>query len=164
MFLFRGSARLCAFVLALSSLFAPRAAMAQFDTATVLGTVVDATGAVIPGATVTLKNAETGITATAVTDTAGNFQFLNVRIGTAYLAGLLKQFGDVAKALAAYNAGEHRVVRWEAERPGIDRDEFVDDIPFPETQNYVKRIIGTAEDYRILYGGAAAAGVRASAR
>ena len=32
--------------------------------------------------------------------------------------------------------------------PGLPRDEFIDDIPFPETQNYVKRIIGTAEDYR----------------
>ena len=32
---------------------------------------------------------------------------------------------------------------------------FIDDIPFPETQNYVKRILGTAEDYRRLYGAAA---------
>jgi peptidoglycan lytic transglycosylase len=76
----------------------------------------------------------------------------NVRIGTAYFADLLQQFGNVAPALAAYNAGEHRVARWLAERPGIDQDEFIDDIPFPETQNYVKRIIGTAEDYRTLYG------------
>jgi soluble lytic murein transglycosylase len=75
----------------------------------------------------------------------------NVRIGTAYFADLLQQFGNVAPALAAYNAGEHRVARWLAERPGIDQDEFIDDIPFPETQNYVKRIIGTAEDYRNLY-------------
>jgi len=45
-----------------------------------------------------------------------------------------------------------RVVKWIAERGSIDRDEFVDDIPFPETQNYVKRILGTAEDYRRLYG------------
>ena len=45
--------------------------------------------------------------------------------------------------------------RWIAERPGIDRDEFIDDIPFPETQNYVKRILGTAEDYRRLYGSGA---------
>ena len=35
---------------------------------------------------------------------------------------------------------------------GLDEDEFIDDIPFPETQNYVKRILGTAEDYRLLYG------------
>jgi soluble lytic murein transglycosylase len=34
----------------------------------------------------------------------------------------------------------------------MDEDEFIDDIPFPETQNYVKRILGTAEDYRHLYG------------
>ena len=33
----------------------------------------------------------------------------------------------------------------------MDEDEFIDDIPFPETQNYVKRILGTAEDYRRLY-------------
>jgi soluble lytic murein transglycosylase len=44
------------------------------------------------------------------------------------------------------------VVRWKAERPRLDEDEFIDDIPFPETQNYVKRILGTAEDYRMLYG------------
>ncbi len=77
----------------------------------------------------------------------------NIRIGMAYFADLLRQFGDIAPALAAYNAGESRVSRWVAERPGIDRDEFIDDIPFPETQNYVKRVIGTAEDYRQLYRG-----------
>ena len=37
----------------------------------------------------------------------------------------------------------------------MPQDEFIDDIPFPETQNYVKRILGTAEDYRRLYGSAA---------
>lgn len=100
-----------------------------------------------------------GVTTSRLTDPD-----TNVRIGTAYLAGLLKQFGDVAKALAAYNAGENRVERWQAERPGADRDEFVDDIPFPETQNYVKRIIGTSEDYRILYGSPSASLVRQSAR
>jgi soluble lytic murein transglycosylase len=75
----------------------------------------------------------------------------NVRIGMAYFADLLNRFGDPAPALAAYNAGEQRVSRWLAERPGVSRDEFIDDIPFPETQNYVKRIVGTAEDYRLLY-------------
>src|SRR6266545_680324 len=60
----------------------PAAAFAQFDTATVLGTVRDSSGAVVPGATVTLKNVATGITATGVSDESGNYQFLNVRIGT----------------------------------------------------------------------------------
>ena len=43
------------------------------------------------------------------------------------------------------------MTRWLADRRDLDQDEFVDDIPFPETQNYVKRIIGTADDYRALY-------------
>jgi soluble lytic murein transglycosylase len=77
---------------------------------------------------------------------------VNIRMGTLYFSQLARQFGGTHYALASYNAGESRVVRWKAERPGLDEDEFIDDIPFPETQNYVKRILGTAEDYRRLYG------------
>jgi soluble lytic murein transglycosylase len=77
---------------------------------------------------------------------------LNIRLGTYYFSKLVEQFGGTFYALASYNAGESRVVRWKAERPRLDEDEFIDDIPFPETQNYVKRILGTAEDYRTLYG------------
>jgi soluble lytic murein transglycosylase len=77
---------------------------------------------------------------------------LNIKLGTYYFSRLVEQFGGTYYALASYNAGENRVVRWKAERPGLDEDEFIDDIPFPETQNYVKRILGTAEDYRLLYG------------
>lgn len=76
---------------------------------------------------------------------------INVRIGTAYFADKIKEFGGVAPALASYNAGESRVDRWRAERPDLDQDEFIDAIPFPETQGYVKKIIGTAQDYRDLY-------------
>jgi hypothetical protein len=45
------------------------------------------------------------------------------------------------------------VRQWRKERPPLPADEFTDDIPFAETQAYVKRILGTAEDYRRLYGG-----------
>jgi soluble lytic murein transglycosylase len=76
----------------------------------------------------------------------------NVRLGTAIFADGVKKFGGVHFALAAYNAGDHRVTSWQRERPGMPQDVFIDDIPFPETQNYVKRILGTAEDYRRLYG------------
>jgi peptidoglycan lytic transglycosylase len=76
----------------------------------------------------------------------------NVRLGTQYFKDLVDRFGGVHYALAGYNAGEHRVVRWLSEAPGLPADEFIDNIPFPETQNYVKRIIGTTEDYRRLYG------------
>jgi soluble lytic murein transglycosylase len=80
----------------------------------------------------------------------------NVRMGTLYFKNLVAQFGGTHYALASYNAGESRVVRWISERGELPRDEFIDDIPFPETQNYVKKILGTAEDYRRLYGGRAA--------
>jgi soluble lytic murein transglycosylase len=80
----------------------------------------------------------------------------NLKMGTAYFADLIRQFGAAHLALATYNAGPSRVARWMSERPGIDRDEFIDDIPFPETQGYVKKILGTAEDYRRLYGPGAA--------
>jgi soluble lytic murein transglycosylase len=80
----------------------------------------------------------------------------NLRLGAAYFADLVKRFGAVHYALASYNAGENRVTAWQAERAGLDRDEWIDDIPFPETQNYVKRILGTAEDYRRLYAGVTA--------
>jgi soluble lytic murein transglycosylase len=75
----------------------------------------------------------------------------SIRMGTAYFAQTIKEFGEVHLVLASYNAGERAVRRWIAERPGLARDEFIDDIPYPETQNYVKRILGTAEDYRKLY-------------
>ena len=75
----------------------------------------------------------------------------NIRLGMAYFKELVDRFGGAQYALASYNAGDSRVSQWLAERPGLPQDEFVDDIPFPETQNYVKRILGTAEDYRRLY-------------
>ena len=79
----------------------------------------------------------------------------NIRMGTAYLADKVREFGDLHLALASYNAGERAVHRWQAERLDLATDEFIDDIPYPETQNYVKRILGTADDYRHLYGAAA---------
>ena len=74
-------------------------------------------------------------------------------MGTAYFADKVREFGGVHLVLASYNAGEARSHNGSRSGPGIEREEFIDDIPFPETQNYVKRILGTAEDYRRLYGG-----------
>jgi soluble lytic murein transglycosylase len=77
---------------------------------------------------------------------------INVRLGTQYYSDLIERFEGHHFALASYNAGEHRVQRWLNEVPGLPQDEWIDNIPFPETQNYVKRILGTADDYRRLYG------------
>ncbi|MBA3714581.1 MAG: TonB-dependent receptor [Pyrinomonadaceae bacterium] len=55
---------------------------AQFDTATVLGTVNDTNGGAVPNATMTLKNVQTGTVATTTSDESGNYQFTGVKIGT----------------------------------------------------------------------------------
>ena len=69
---------ICAFVL----LFGAPVVFAQFDMAAVLGTIRDASGAVVPSATVTLQNLDTGISANYISDAKGDFEFLNVKIGT----------------------------------------------------------------------------------
>jgi hypothetical protein len=55
--------------------------LAQFETAGVLGTVRDPSGAVIVGASVTLISEDTGIQSRTTTDDNGNYIFLNVRVG-----------------------------------------------------------------------------------
>ena len=72
-------------------------AFAQFETASVLGTVRDSSGAVVAGATVTLTNTATGISASATTDTDGNYEFFTVRIGS-YLLTAEKQAFSPATA------------------------------------------------------------------
>lgn len=55
--------------------------MAQVDTGAVEGTVADTTGAVVPGAVVTLLNEDTGVKTVGRTDAKGEFSFSPVRIG-----------------------------------------------------------------------------------
>src|SRR5258706_8481877 len=58
----------------------PRAS-AQFDTATVVGTVKDASGATVPDAKVTLTNTETGVSVVRTTTNDGTYEFGTVRPG-----------------------------------------------------------------------------------
>src|SRR5215467_4290244 len=53
----------------------------QFETAEVLGTVRDPSGAAIPGASVTLINPDTGIRSSTATDEVGNYHFFSVKVG-----------------------------------------------------------------------------------
>ena len=60
---------------------AARLLLGQFETAEVLGTVRDASGASVPNAQVTLLNQDTGIQAKTLTDVNGNYDFFNVKVG-----------------------------------------------------------------------------------
>jgi soluble lytic murein transglycosylase len=81
------------------------------------------------------------------------FQLLNpetnIRLGTRYLRQMLDRFGGVQEyALAAYNAGDSRVVDWEAAGPYQGIDEFVESIPFTQTRDYVEAILRNIEVYK----------------
>jgi len=77
---------------------------------------------------------------------------VNVRLGSWYFSKLLEEFGGKTYlALAAYNAGPHLVRKWLGQAPNLAEDEFVENIPFAETRNYVTRVLSSAQVYRTLY-------------
>jgi soluble lytic murein transglycosylase len=71
---------------------------------------------------------------------------LNIRYGTFLLAELLDRYdGDVAAALAAYNAGPGNADEWGG------ADLTLEDIEFPETRAYVEEVLEKREEYRSRY-------------
>jgi len=72
----------------------------------------------------------------------------NIDLGSQNIAKLMKRFnGNILKVAAAYNAGPGAVARWEKENPNLlDRQ-----IPYQETQNYVRKIINNYDKYSRLY-------------
>jgi len=78
---------------------------------------------------------------------------VNIRIGTRHLKDLLVRFnGNIVSAVAAYNAGSTPVRRWRKNFPTLQEDEFIENIPYPETREYVKKVLASKEVYRRLYG------------
>lgn len=76
---------------------------------------------------------------------------INIRIGATYLGWLSKQFdGRLERAVAAYNAGPTAVNRWVRSAPEASMDEWVEEISFDETREYVKKVLGSYYTYRRL--------------
>ena len=68
---------------------------------------------------------------------------VNIAYGSYYLRYLLDEYGGNSfLALAAYNGGEANVNRWLAEAKADHHTFTVGDIPFPETQAYVRKVLG----------------------
>ena len=82
----------------------------------------------------------------------------NAQLGTAYLAMLARRFdGNVVMMAAGYNAGPSRPDNWMEEfgdprRGDIDIVDWIEHIPFRETQNYVMRVTESLPIYRALLG------------
>ena len=78
----------------------------------------------------------------------------NIEIGSHYLDGLLNQYdNNRIFALAAYNAGPHRVKQWRSRSEGkLDAFAFIEMIPFKETRGYVQNILMFETYYRDILG------------
>ncbi len=79
----------------------------------------------------------------------------NIKLGTAYLEYTLKRFnGNAMLAVASYNGGPNAVKSW-VDRfnasGGKDWDYFVEEIPFRETRDYVRKVFGSYFVYETLY-------------
>jgi soluble lytic murein transglycosylase len=78
---------------------------------------------------------------------------VNIAYGSYYLKYLLDRYdGDTLTALAAYNAGEGRVDQWlkESGKAG-GKITQADEIPFPETREYVKNVLEARDEYKREY-------------
>lgn len=76
----------------------------------------------------------------------------NIKIGTTYYATLLKHYeGNKQLALAAYNAGMGNVDNWIKEGTLEKDGSNIENIPYKETNNYVRKIIRDYKIYKSIY-------------
>lgn len=78
----------------------------------------------------------------------------NLKLGASYLKTVLDgKKGNQVLATASYNAGPHRVKRWLPDNQILPADVWVDSIPYDETRNYVKNVLGYTAVYEHRLGG-----------
>ena len=80
----------------------------------------------------------------------------NIAIGTGYLRFVLDNFdGSMPLAAAAYNAGPSRSKNWRglSSDPPLEAAIWVENVPFPETRDYVKKVLANTTNYAALLTG-----------
>ncbi|KJS01552.1 MAG: lytic transglycosylase [Peptococcaceae bacterium BRH_c4a] len=76
----------------------------------------------------------------------------NISIGAYYVSDLYKEYsGDTVMVLAAYNAGRGNVKKWLGERIWTGDRNSIDQIPFPETRQFIRKVLFYQQTYRYLY-------------
>ena len=80
----------------------------------------------------------------------------NIAIGTGYLKLVLDNFdGSMPMAAAAYNAGPSRPRSWRGQigAPMLDAAIWIENVPFSETRDYVKKVLSNTTNYAALITG-----------
>ncbi len=77
---------------------------------------------------------------------------VNIAYGSYYLRYLLDRYGGKpVLALAAYNGGETNVDNWAAAARRRGHPLTIEEIPFPETRDYVRKVLAEQRNYRRTY-------------
>jgi soluble lytic murein transglycosylase len=75
----------------------------------------------------------------------------NINLGTKYIAMLIQKYNCIELALAAYNAGSGNVDSWIENGTLKEDGSNIENIPYKETNNYVRKILKNYEMYKELY-------------
>jgi hypothetical protein len=100
-------------------LFGARALYAQVDAGSILGTVTDASGAVISGATVTLTNEGTAASLSTTTSSDGLYKFSPVKIGSYKIDVVLQGFQPMTAKGVVVNIGASAATTSERSSSGV---------------------------------------------
>lgn len=76
---------------------------------------------------------------------------MNLYIGCNYIKYLKDKFNNDLYVIAAYNGGEGSVVKWIKTYNTSDNDEFIENLPYEETKNYIKKVFRTYHLYKKIY-------------
>ena len=78
---------------------------------------------------------------------------VNISLGTFYMGKLLSRFGPgyFPMAVGSYNGGPHNIGRWLKAKVGADLEDFVEEVAFDETRNYIKKVTSYYAIYSDLY-------------
>ena len=75
----------------------------------------------------------------------------NINLGTKYISNLLAKYSNIELALTAYNAGSGNVDTWVENGTLMADGSNIENIPYKETNNYVRKILRDYEIYKKLY-------------
>jgi len=120
---------LCVSVLAFGKL-----AISQLPTATILGEIKDSTGAVIPGASITAKNVETGLTRTGMSAEDGLYRFSALPVGSYEVKVELPGFRSEVRSGLTLTVSQEAVINFTMQAGAVDQTVVVtEDAPLVNT-------------------------------